>query len=106
MLKDNIHKRSRLQEKRAAKDYGGKVTPGSGNQWMHKADVHTNDYIVECKSTVKKSYSIKEADFTKLYYQAIIENKIPLFEIEFSETGRTLVLMDKNDFIPMKERIG
>lgn len=99
MLRTNHIKRSQIQEKRAAKDYSGSVTPGSGNGWIHKADVHSQYLLVECKTTTKKSYSIKEEDFMKLYYQAIIENKLPVFEIEFAESGRTLIVLDKNDFL-------
>jgi len=99
VLRTDHQRRSKLQEKRAAKDYNGSVTPGSGNQWHSKADVHTDKLLVECKTTTKQSYSLKIADFVKLYYQAVLENKTPVFEIEFAETGRTLVVLDKEDFL-------
>ena len=98
MLRTDHQRRSKLQERRAAKDYKGSVTPGSGNGWKQKADVHSDNLLIECKTTTKKSYTLKEEDFTKLYYQSVIENKIPVFEIEF-ESGRTLVVLDKNDFL-------
>lgn len=97
MLKDNIHRRSKLQERKAAKDYGGTVTPGSGNMWFSKSDVHTDDYLIECKSTIKASYSLKLADLKKLYFQAVVENKLPIFEIDFD--GSQYVILDKNDFL-------
>jgi len=101
MLKDNIHKRSRLQERRAANDYGGHITPGSGNQWHSKGDVHSDKFIVECKSTTHASYSLKAADFLKLYLQSVVENKQPVMEIEFAHHNLTLVVQDKRDLFPV-----
>jgi hypothetical protein len=96
MLKDNIHRRSKLQELKAAKDYKGKTTPGSGNQWVKKADVTTDHFLVECKSTLKKSYSLKHDDLKKLYYQSVLDNKVPVFEIDFD--GDQYVILSKSDF--------
>lgn len=101
MLNTNHHRRSKLQERKAARDYNGTVTPGSGNGWIHKADVHSEKYIVECKTTTKQSYSLKLADLKKLYVQALIENKTPVFEIEF-DGDMTFVVLDKNDFLQME----
>lgn len=97
MLRTDHQRRSKLQEKRVAKDYNGTVTPGSGNGWKHKADVHSSEFLIECKTTTKQSYILKLADLKKLYYQAVIENKIPVFEIEFGDM--TFVVLDKNDFL-------
>lgn len=100
MIRTTNHlRRSRLQERRAAIDYGGDITPGSGNGWMRKADIHTDRLLVECKTTLKKSYSLNVDTFNKLKYQAIVENKDPIMEIEFAEHNTTLVVMDKNDFL-------
>jgi hypothetical protein len=99
MLRDNIHKRSKLQERRAARDYNGVTTPGSGNGWKQKADVHTDNYLIECKTTTKKSYSLDIEVFIRLFFQAVIENKDPLMEIEFASHSKTLVIMDKEDFL-------
>lgn len=99
MLRTNHQRRSRLQERRAAKDYNGTVTPGSGNGWKQKADVHAENWLIECKTTLKDSYSLKISDFWKVYYQAVIENKLPIMEIEFADHKKTLVVMDKEDFL-------
>jgi len=103
MIRTDHHRRSKLQERKAAKDYGGTVTPGSGNGWMKKADIHSGKFLVECKTTTKQSYSIKLADLLKLYYQSVIENKYPVFEIDFD--GSQYVVLDKSDFIGMMHNL-
>src|SRR5579862_9282445 len=103
MISQDNHRRSKLQEARAARDYGGRTQPGSGNQWHSKADVKTPTELVECKTTTKGSYSLKAADLGKLWKQAITEYKTPVFEIEFD--GLTCVVLDKNDYLAMKHII-
>ena len=99
MLRQNHHRRSKIQERRAAKDYGGSTTPGSGNGWIVKADVRTESLLIECKTTTKQSYSLKDEDLRKLWEQALIDGRMPVFEIEFAATGRTCVVLDKEDFL-------
>lgn len=96
MLRTNHQKRSRLQERRAAEQYGGSVSPGSGNGWIRKADVRTPDYLIECKTTLKNSYSIKRDDWVKLQNQGLMDDRIPLMEIDLNGFG--LVVMRKADF--------
>jgi hypothetical protein len=103
MLYQNHRKRSRIQESRAAKDYGGSVQPGSGNQWHSKADVKTAHELVECKTTTKESYILKYADLRKLWEQAVLELKNPVFEIEFAEHAASYVVLDKRDYLAMRE---
>jgi hypothetical protein len=103
LIRTSTHKRSKLQERRAASSYGGAVNPGSGNQWHHKADVRTPEYLVECKTTTKLSYSLTEKTIKTLWDQAILDNRIPVLEIELPSL--TAVILDKNDFIAMKEEL-
>jgi hypothetical protein len=100
-LRPTNHRRSKLQEKKAAADYSGRTTPGSGNQWHSKADVKSDTELIECKTTMKDSYSLKAADLRKLFGQAVLENRTPVFEIEFSLGGVTCVVLDKDDFLAM-----
>lgn len=96
MLKPDNHKKSRLQENRAASDYGGKVTPGSGNQWHSKADVRTPDWLIECKTTTHQSYSLTRKTWLKIYMEAVLDNRTPAMEIEID--GTCLVVLSKEDF--------
>lgn len=105
MIRSTPLRNSRLQERRAAKEYNGSVSPGSGATWHHKADVRSNEYLVECKTTSKKSYSLKHEDLLKIYLQAIVENRIPVFEIEFSEASKKYVVLDAEDWHDIRMRL-
>lgn len=59
---------SKKQEKRVAKNLGGKVNANSGATGFYKGDVRTDDFLIECKTATKevKSVSIKKEWLTKL----------------------------------------
>jgi hypothetical protein len=79
--KTDSQKRSRKQEKRAAKRIGGHTTAASGSK-AEKGDVRSvGDTRMECKLTRAKSYTLKLADLEKLEREAGLEK--PVFEIEF-----------------------
>lgn len=105
MLRPTNHKISRLQERKAAATYGGKVTPGSGNQWFKKADVQTSQMIIECKATMKNSYTIKADDLAKLNTQAVLEDKLPVFEIQFTDRNVTYVVIEQDEFLNLAKNI-
>jgi hypothetical protein len=67
-------KRSKLQEKRIAKDIDGKVQKASGATDFAKGDVKTNDLYIEAKTTSKKSYSLKAKEITKIQQEAMMAN--------------------------------
>jgi hypothetical protein len=67
-------KRSRQQEQQGAERLGGRVTSGSGNGWVTKNDVKTDDLSVEYKYTDAKSYSLKRADLQKAERQALMDS--------------------------------
>lgn len=102
-LRTNHHRRSRIQEARGASEYGGSRNSGSGNGWIRKADVRTDDELIEFKTTTKDSYSLKAAELRKLWDQAVVDDRMPVFEIEFAERGVTCVILDKSDYIAMRE---
>lgn len=99
MLRQDNKRRSKLQERKAARDFGGSVTVASGNQWHSKGDVRTDNWLIECKTTTKDSYSLNVKTWSKINTEAILENRDPIMEIEFSERGVSLVVLDKNDFM-------
>ena len=51
------------QEKRIAKETGGKRQPGSGSGWLHQNDVKDPQFLREMKQTDGKSISIKGEDW-------------------------------------------
>jgi len=84
-LHDNI-RRSRAQEKRAAKRYGGRRQAASGSQPGAKGDVRAMGRMRgECKFTRAASFSLKLEELRKIEQEAAA-GEVPVFEIEF-QTG-------------------
>lgn len=79
---DRRIRNSRSQERRVARDLGGRVTPGSGNQWHAKNDVRAPGWSVECKTTEKESYRLKAADLRAAEREALLNNRDMCFVVE------------------------
>lgn len=97
-------KRSKLQELRGARDYSGTTNSGSGNGWIRKADIRTATELVEMKTTTKSRYPLDSRELQKLWDQAVVDGRLPVFEIAFAEDGVTCVILDKNDYMAMREK--
>lgn len=97
---------SKKQEKGIAKDWDGSVNSGSGNGWIRKSDVRTETELVEAKITSAKSYSLKYAELRKLEEQALMDGRIPIFLVEFLSYGQAYVVLMKEDYEEMRNRIG
>lgn len=66
-------RRSQAQEKRTAKEIGGRVQPGSGSMDFAKGDVRDMGKLrIECKTTSKDRYSLKLADLLKIRLEAVM----------------------------------
>jgi len=89
-------KKSQKQEALLAKRYGGKVTPGSGNGWVHKNDVKTPTLSIEAKYTDAKSYSLKLADLIKAEKIALMDGRDSIFTVSFS--GEEFVILREADY--------
>lgn len=98
------HKDSQRQERLLANRLGGTVNSGSGNGWIRKGDVRTEEELFELKITSAKSYSLKDAELEKNYNQALIDGRIPIFLVEFKISGNSWVIMSKDDYITLRER--
>lgn len=96
-------KDSRRQESRLANKLGGSVNSGSGNGWIRKGDVRTEDELFELKITSAKSYSLKDAELETLTNQALVDGRIPIFMVEFKTTGNAWVIMSKDDYLTLRE---
>lgn len=94
-----IHKRSKAQEDRIAGAYRGSRNVMSGAGWSKKADVRTNDFLIEAKTTERKSYSLKLSELREIRKQALLDDRIPLFMIELQ--GHNYVVMEEDDFEEM-----
>ena len=97
-MMDN-NKRSKKQEERTADKYNGSRNVMSGAGWVRKNDVRTIDLLVENKFTDKKSYSIQSQDMFTLARTAILEDRIPVLQVDLG--GRSYVVLMENDFLEM-----
>lgn len=96
--------RSRRQEERVAANFGGRVTPGSGNGWAVKNDVKTQDLSFEVKYTDKKSYSVKKADLDKAERQALLDGGREFaFLIGFGELKGANMIIDREYVLVSRE---
>jgi hypothetical protein len=96
---NDINRRSKKQEERTAERYNGSRNVMSGAGWVRKNDVRTIDLLVENKFTDKKSYSIVSQEMVKLSRTAILEDRIPVLQVDLG--GRSYVVLLENDFLEM-----
>lgn len=75
----------RLSEKRLARRVKGVQRIGSGAVEGMKGDVVKNDYLIEAKSTVSKSFILHKEWLLKIYQEALEISKIPCFAISFTD---------------------
>lgn len=97
-------KDSQKQERALAREKGGTVNAGSGNQWLRKGDVRTASELWELKITSAKSYSLKDAELQKNINQALIDGRTPIFLVEFKTSGNEYVILSRDDFEELSER--
>lgn len=93
-------KKSKRQEERTAKSYAGSRNIMSGAGWVRKADVRTEDFMIENKLKMDpdaKSYSIKAVDMRDLTKRARLEGRIPLMQIDLA--GHRYVVLTEDDFL-------
>ena len=100
-------KRSKVQERKAAKSYGGRVQPASGALAGAKGDFREKGVVRgECKLTRKESFSLKLKELLKVEKEATgVET--PLFEVLFDGVypKRRYVVLRAEDYIAMKNNI-
>lgn len=97
-------KASRAQEKRLAASFGGRRTPGSGNQWHTKNDVRTPTMSFEAKTTTKGQYTLKARELEEGEKHALVDGRDFVFVIEMN--GREWVVLSMEDFELLKQEAG
>jgi hypothetical protein len=88
------------QEKRTAEKYRGSRNAMSGAGWVRKADVRTEDFMIENKlkmSKDAKSYSMKAIELRDLVKRARLEGRIGL--LQFDLGGHSYVTLREDDFL-------
>ncbi len=91
---------SKKQEKRVAKELGGKTVVASGALWGAKGDVRLDKFLIECKTTEKSEYVLDVRTWQKIATEALRDGmRTPLMQIEL-ESGKTrLAVISYIDFI-------
>lgn len=97
----DVRKRSQRQEKRVAKEIGGKVTPASGALWGSKGDARASEFLVECKTTLTDKYILKAKTWLKIKEEALKDGlRTPVMCIEVRDGCRdyNIAVMEQTDF--------
>lgn len=90
-------KQSLKQEERVAKLFKGQRTPQSGGGKWKKGDVLSEDFLVECKTTIteKPSYSVSKKILDKANEERIEMGK-PFYALAFTfGTDEDFFVLDK-----------
>ena len=93
----NIIKPSMKNNKRKGIKFENKVqkTIASGNMWFDKGDLKTEDYMIECKYTDKKSFRITTNILRKLWNDALDAQKLPILSIGIKDNEKLWILKIK-----------
>lgn len=88
-------RRSTAQEKKVAKEIGGRVTPASGALWGSKADVRNSQFLVECKTTEKSQYPLNYSTWEKIRHEALNDGfREPVMCIDLLSGKSRLAVLD------------
>lgn len=93
----------RKKENSDAQVFGGKRVSGSGNKPFKPGDVKTSLFLIEAKTTDKKSFSIPQKMWEKIYNAALMSQRIPILSIKFNSSGTELVVLSKYDFLNLSK---
>lgn len=94
----NNKKRSQKQEKSVASEIGGKTVIASGAFWGNKADVRSEDFLIECKTTSKEYFNITNNIWEKILIEALRDRmRIPLLIVDLMDYER-YVIFSPQDF--------
>jgi len=93
----------RKAEKRTAKRLSGNTQPGSGCRDHSKGDIKLGAFLLENKSTVSESLSVKLAWLKKIADEAVAINREPALSIQFVDSqGRPV---PEGSWVAIPERV-
>ena len=84
---------------------GLKPTKNSGAGWIEKEDGQNEYLICQLKSTDKQSISVKQSDIRILEKNAGVSHKIPIFAIQFLNTGEVWLMSKPEDYTEVAKYI-
>jgi hypothetical protein len=84
--------RGDLHEVETAKKVGGRAQPNSGaSPWLsYKADVSSEDFLYQCKTTDKDRYTLSKKVIAEIYRQAKLTGKDPAIVIRLEAVPEPL----------------
>lgn len=91
------------QEKRIAKETGGRRVAGSGSQPGYKGDVKDPGWLIEAKQTVKARFPLTLQLWRKIEAEAFRASKTPAMVIEMA--GRSLVVISYDDWLMLRSAV-
>lgn len=87
-----VKQRSKKQEKSVAKTFNARTVVASGALWGSKGDVRNDNFLIECKTTVRDYYSLNAKTWEKIESEAIRDHgRIPLLVIDLKDSERYVV---------------
>lgn len=95
----------RKNEEEVMKSLGLKPTKNSGSGWIEKEDGQNEYVICQLKSTDAQSIKVNQKDIRTLEKNAMIEHKIPMFAIQFLNTGEVWLMLKPDDLPDAAEYI-
>jgi hypothetical protein len=102
-MKSEGQKQSQKHEKRLAKAIGGQTTAASGAFWSRKGDVRGEKLLIEHKWTGKKSKTIQSAELKKIFTEAFMDGRTPVFGIHLD--GEDYVILLETDFLELWNKV-
>ena len=95
----------RKNEEEVMESLGMKPTKNSGSGWVEKEDGQNDFLICQLKSTDAQSIRINQKDIRMLEYNAHTTHKLPVFAIQFLNTGEVWLMSKPEDFIDVAQYI-
>lgn len=95
----------RRNEERVMKELGFKPTINSGAGWISKEDGENDIALCQLKSTDAQSISIKKVDLYALENHAAMSHKVPVFAIQFLDTGEVWCMIKPENLKEYMESI-
>ena len=93
-------------EREVMESLGLKQVKGSGNQWDSSQEDGENDFILcQLKSTDAQSIKVNQKDIRILEKNAMVSHKLPMFAIQFLNTGEVWLMCKPEDICNISEYI-
>jgi hypothetical protein len=97
--------KSKQSEKQLARQLSGRIQPSSGSLPVKnlKLDVLTENFAIDDKATLKKSFGIKLEDWRKTRKQSFGLHRRPAMSINFTEEKVRLFVIDEQTFMELDQ---